>query len=40
MKVTRINLAKGESFKTCVWKEATEEQKEKVLKILEKIRKK
>lgn len=39
MKVTTINLAKGESFKTCVWKEATKEQEEKVLKILEKIKK-
>tara|TARA_R110000796_G_scaffold778_2_gene3026 strand:- start:2200 stop:2319 length:120 start_codon:yes stop_codon:yes gene_type:complete len=39
MKITTIDIAKGESFKTCIWKEANKEEEKKINEILNKIKK-
>jgi|TARA_R110000824_G_scaffold156963_3_gene330351 hypothetical protein len=39
MKITTIDIAKGESFKTCIWKEASKEQERKFSEMLNKIKK-
>lgn len=38
MLITKINLSKGESFSTAVWREATQEEKEKVFEIFGKLK--
>lgn len=39
MKVTKIDMSKGDNFKTCIWREATKEEEDKFMKILSNIKK-